>query len=60
MDKETDAGREKVLELIDGIDYAVFTTGAATGLPCMRAPWPIARSRATGTSGSSPRRIPAR
>ena len=38
MDKETDAGREKVLELIDGIDYAVFTTRGSDGAPLHARP----------------------
>ena len=38
MDKETDAGREKVLELIDGIDYALFTTRGSDGAPLHARP----------------------
>ena len=38
MDKEMDAGREKVLELIDGIDYAVFTTRGSDGAPLHARP----------------------
>ena len=38
MDNDTDAGRKKVLELIDGIDYAVFTTRGSDGAPLHARP----------------------
>ena len=38
MDKETEAGRKKVLELIDGIDYAVVTTRGSDGAPLHARP----------------------
>lgn len=38
MDNDTDAGRRKVLELIDGIDYAVFTTRGSDGAPLHARP----------------------
>lgn len=38
MDNDADAGRRKVLELIDGIDYAVFTTRGSDGAPLHARP----------------------
>lgn len=38
MDHDTEAGRSKVLHLVEGIDYALFTTRGEDGVPLRARP----------------------
>ena len=50
--QDMEAGRRKVLELIDGIDYALFTTHGADGGPLsLQADGMAQAGRTTALSG---------